>query len=107
MRPVEDPELLIADLNRSLAKEGDPARIRYMTSGPSWFEDDDGWHILAFWELPEPEESVWPLEVLRQYRRRIQALFNIEDITVESYFRTREELDTGEHHTGWPVPELA
>ncbi len=78
-----------------------------MTSGPSWFEDDDGWRILAFWELPEPEGSVWPTETLWRYRRRIQELFEGEDVAVESYFRTGEELETGEYHTGWPVPELA
>ena len=107
MRPLEDPERVIAELNRALADEGDPARVRYMTSGSSWLWDYDGWHVLAFWELPEPEGSLWPLEQLRGYRRRLGALFNGEDVIVESYFRTKEELESGEHHTGWRVPELA
>lgn len=107
MRLAEEAEALIAGLNREMDQEGDPARVRYMTSGPSWSEDDDGWRILVFWELPEPEGTVWPSEELRWYRRRVQALFEGEDITVESYFRTREELETGEYHTGWPIRELA
>lgn len=107
MRPPNDPEMMIANMNRALSEEGDPARVRYMTSGPSWYKDYDGWHILAFWELPEPKGSVWSLERLRRYRRRIRALFNGEDVIVESYFRTKEELEGGEHHTGWRVPELA
>lgn len=107
MRALEDADLRVAELNRALAREDDPARIRFMTSGPSWHEDDDRWRILAFWELPEPEGSVWPTETLWRYRHRIQELFEGQDVAVESYFRTREELDSGEYHTGWPVPELA
>ena len=107
MRAIEDLERTVAQLNRDLKAEGDSARVRFMTSGPSWHEDDDGWQMLAFWELPEPEASVWPSSVLWRYRDRIQELFKGTELTVTSYFRTREELETGEHHTGWPVPELA
>lgn len=107
MRALQDADLRIAELNRDLAREGDPARVRFMTSGPSWYENDDRWRVLAFWELPEPEESVWPTETLWRYRHRIQELFEDHDVAVESYFRTREELESGEYHTGWPVPELA
>ena len=107
MRYLEDAELWIAELNRVLADEGDPARIRYMTSGASWYEDDDGWRIVAFWELPDPEGSVWPTDMLWKYRHRVQDLFEGHDVAVESYFRTREELESGEYHNGWPVPELA
>lgn len=107
MSPVYDADWRIAELNRALAAEGDPARVRYMTSGPSWYDEHDGWHVLAFWELPDPEGSIWPVEVLWDYRGRIQALFQGEDVIVESYFRTREEFESGEHHTGWRVPELA
>ena len=103
----EDAEARIAKLNADLASEGDTARIRYMTIGPSWYEDDDGWRLVAFWELPEPQESVWPSEVLWTYRGRVQQLFARDDIRVESYFRTREELESGDYHTGWEVPESA
>ncbi len=78
-----------------------------MASGPSWYEGDDRWRILAFWELPEPEKSVWPNEMLWEYRHRIQGLFDEDEVRVESYFRTRDELESGNHHTGWRVPELA
>lgn len=106
MRPIEEPELLIAELNRDLDAEGDRARVRYMTTGPSWYDDDE-WRVLAFWELPEPQGSVWPSHVLRKYRQRIQDLFEGKSLTVVSYFRTREELEAGDHHIGSPVPEPA
>ncbi len=106
MEPFDDEER-IAGLNRDLAQEGDPARIRFITGGPSWFEDDDTWHIVAFWELPEPDGSLWPSDLLWRYRRRIQDLFDAREVYVESYFRTREELDDGQYHTGRRVPELA
>ena len=92
-------------MNHSLEREGDTARVRFMTSGPSWYEEDNRWHILAFWELPDPEGSVWPMDLLWGYRRRIQGLFDEDEIRVESYFRTGEELESGEHHTGWRIPE--
>lgn len=102
----EEAEARIAELNSRLAREGDVARIRFMSSGPSWYEDDDRWRIVAFWELPEPEGSVWPTEMLWRYRHRIQESLEDQDVAVESYFRTREELESGDYHTGWPVPEL-
>lgn len=107
MRALEDADLRRSELNRDLAREDDPARVRFVASGPFWHEDDDRWRILAFWEFPEPEGSVWPTETLWRYRHRIRELFEGHDVAVASYFRTREELESGEYHTGWSVPELA
>lgn len=101
----EEAEERITLLNSRLAREGDAARVRFMATGPSWYEDDDRWRVVAFWELPEPEGSVWPTDMLWMYRRRIQESFEDQDVAVESYFRTREELESGEYHNGWPVPQ--
>ena len=63
-------------------EEGDVARIRFMTSEPSWYEDDDRWRIVAFWELPEKDRS--GLQGTAQDTRVIRS----EDVA-ERYFRTR------------------
>ena len=101
----EEAQTIVADLNRELAEEGDAARIRYVSvvADPYY---EDGWMVQTFWELPDPGDSLWPLDELRRYEDRIEASFAGSARTM-CMFRDPEEIHNPDHHAGLAVPEFA
>lgn len=98
MQRWEQAKGAFENLNAELKSDGDVARVRYVSVEPD-FEYDDGWIILATWELPALDDAQWPLEQLDGYRRRTYAA--VGDIaTVHCLFRTPEELSEPGHQRG-------
>lgn len=100
-----EAEHICADLNRKLADDGDAARIRYVSvqANPA---ADDGWLVLAFWELPFPDGDNWPHDELQHYRRLLLQRFAGVARTM-CVFRDPVEIQDSELRTGRPVRQLA
>lgn len=67
---------------------------------------DEGWLVLMFWELPFPDDEIWPADQLRHYRKIVREKFEGVANTM-CVFRDPDEMQDEELRTGWAVRELA
>ena len=107
----DETERSLAKLNVEVARNGDPARIRYyvIRPDPDW---DGGW-LTAVWELPPwpPGEETWPERMLMDYERiladRVVRQDRVEGVvSTSSLFRTAENVATA-FSDAIPVPRVA
>lgn len=106
-----DTERSLVELNKELARRGDPARVRYyvMRPDPEW---DGGW-LTAVWELPPrpPGQETWPEHVRMNYEQMLADRVVREDqvagvVSTSSLFRTAEDVATA-FSDAIPVPGAA
>lgn len=97
---VEDVDAAVQRVNASLVDANDEARIRFVSVEQEPY-GRDGLLVVLVWELPEPTNDTWPLEVLDAYCAAAAEEFrDIGD--TQCLFRTSSEL-----HEGPPIAAVA